>query len=480
LLHIPSTEEDLVVKEVKAIKRLCGPGAHVNIVQVLNHGHLSNAPFYFIDMEFCNLNLHDYIHRKSHESSELRPYFIRETDSISAGQIWVIMSQITAGVEYIHQKGHIHRDIKPANGVTLYSNADILVLYSSKDDLWKLAEFGLTVEGSSRTNHPTQYARGTPGYRAPELMESDDEPKYTNKVDVWSMGCILYELTIGARAFPTDYAVLSYLFSRKNKVVVLEDTFDAHSIETITKHIFDMLQIESSGRPSASILLKEFTRECQLTQVNHPITQHLNSSSTSITVIELSDDTEQTRSTPQNHQVIVTKGDNSKPIFPSHLIGVSLYSVAEKGDVEAVKILLAFGADVNVKDQNNGRTPMSYAAGNGHSDVVKLLLQAGAEVDLPDEDGRTPMSYAAKNGHSHLVTSLLQTGAKVDAKDLRQRTPISHAAWNGHSDVVKLLLQAGAEVNFVEWYKLLIVYLSNDRANLSLYDVYGSAPSLCP
>jgi ankyrin repeat protein len=90
------------------------------------------------------------------------------------------------------------------------------------------------------------------------------------------------------------------------------------------------------------------------------------------------------------------------------------------------------------------------------------------------------MSYAAKNGHSHLVTSLLQTGAKVDAKDLRQRTPISHAAWNGHSDVVKLLLQAGAEVNFVEWYKLLIVYLSNDRANLSLYDVYGSAPWLCP
>lgn len=107
-------------KEVQAIKRLCGPGAHVNIVQVLNHGYLSNAPFYYIDMEFGDLNLHDYIHgQTSPNPSESIPYFIREAGSVSSLQIWVVMSQIAAGVEYIHRKGHVHRDIKPANGVAL-------------------------------------------------------------------------------------------------------------------------------------------------------------------------------------------------------------------------------------------------------------------------------------------------------------------------------------------------------------------------
>ena len=104
-------------KEVNAVKNLCGPGAHVNIVQVLAHGQLSNAPYYFIDMELCNLNLHDYIHREpSAEPLESMPDIIREPGSASSLQIWVVMSQIAAGVEYIHRKGHVHRDIKPANG----------------------------------------------------------------------------------------------------------------------------------------------------------------------------------------------------------------------------------------------------------------------------------------------------------------------------------------------------------------------------
>jgi len=108
---------ELLQKEVRAIKRLCGPGAHANIVQVLDHGQLSNIPYYFIDMDLCDLNLHDYIHREtSPEPSESMPCFIRGAGSSSSLQIWVVMSQIAAGVEYIHRKGHVHRDIKPANG----------------------------------------------------------------------------------------------------------------------------------------------------------------------------------------------------------------------------------------------------------------------------------------------------------------------------------------------------------------------------
>jgi len=59
-------ETDLLQKEVMAIKNLCEPGAHVNIVQVLAHGQLPNAPYYFIDMELCDWNLHNYSHNQNY------------------------------------------------------------------------------------------------------------------------------------------------------------------------------------------------------------------------------------------------------------------------------------------------------------------------------------------------------------------------------------------------------------------------------
>lgn len=105
------------------------------------------------------------------------------------------------------------------------------VLYSSKDSLWKLVDFGLTAEGSSKTNRITKYARGTPGYRAPEFLESDEKPgSYNNKVDIWAVGCILYELTTRKRAFKTDFAVHSYVTSAKNKDVIPDLTFDTYTL----------------------------------------------------------------------------------------------------------------------------------------------------------------------------------------------------------------------------------------------------------
>jgi serine/threonine protein kinase len=55
------------------------------------------------------------------------------------------------------------------------------------------------------------YSRGTVGYRAPEPIQYHGFPnKYTNKVDIWALGCILYELVLGKQAFRDDLTVIEY------------------------------------------------------------------------------------------------------------------------------------------------------------------------------------------------------------------------------------------------------------------------------
>ncbi|KAL8367568.1 hypothetical protein RB599_003451 [Gaeumannomyces hyphopodioides] len=114
---------------------------------------------------------------------------------------------------------------------------------------------------------------------------------------------------------------------------------------------------------------------------------------------------------------------------------------AENGHEAVVKLLAAGKANVEAKD-NNGQTPLWRAAENGHKAVVKLLLATGkVDVDAKDNNGQTPLWRAAKNGHEAVVKLLLATGkVDVDAKDKNGRTPLSRAAESGREAVVKLLL----------------------------------------
>jgi len=95
-----------------------------------------------------------------------------------------------------------------------------------------------------------------------------------------------------------------------------------------------------------------------------------------------------------------------------------------------------------------GRTPMSWAAGNGQEAVVKILLgRKDVNPDMPDIRDRAPISWAAKNGYEVVVELLLERGdVNPDRLAVGGKTPISLAAKNGHEAVVKLLL-AREDVN---------------------------------
>ena len=125
--------------------------------------------------------------------------------------------------------------------------------------------------------------------------------------------------------------------------------------------------------------------------------------------------------------------------FPREMTG--LHMAAYFGVYEAVTGLLEHWQNVDLND-TNGRTPLSYAAGNGHEAVVKLLLDKGADAEAREGNyGRTPLLWAAVNGHEVVVKLLLDTRrVDVNLMDRDGRTPLWHAAENRHDAVVKVLL----------------------------------------
>ena len=91
-------------------------------------------------------------------------------------------------------------------------------MYSSQGDSWKIADFGLTAEGTSKRAVDTRFARGTSGYRAPELIKNRH---YTNKVDIWALGCVVCELLSGHKVFDDDFEV--YKFSDSKEPLVFHE-----------------------------------------------------------------------------------------------------------------------------------------------------------------------------------------------------------------------------------------------------------------
>ncbi|CAG0904551.1 unnamed protein product, partial [Cyprideis torosa] len=152
-----------------------------------------------------------------------------------------------------------------------------------------------------------------------------------------------------------------------------------------------------------------------------------------------------------------------------------LFSACMKGHVYAARVLIAHGADVNTKDRM-GFTPLLWASEGGHVAIVKFLVEE-TKVDL---EGRlnisehTALALAAREDHTQVMKILLAAGAEVDGRCSAGRTPLMYACLNGSVEGVRLLIQHGADWRLSDDYGDNAVACAFRRGDLSLREYFMS------
>lgn len=141
----------------------------------------------------------------------------------------------------------------------------------------------------------------------------------------------------------------------------------------------------------------------------------------------------------------------SRPATREELRGcTSLGLAAFKGDLDVIRALLDKGADINEQDRA-GHTALHLAVINERVEAIRMLLEAGADVDITDHRfGFRPLHLSARKGNTGVSELLVRYGADLDAQSLRGKTALHLAATYGHLAVVTILLKYLARMDICD------------------------------
>jgi len=122
---------------------------------------------------------------------------------------------------------------------------------------------------------------------------------------------------------------------------------------------------------------------------------------------------------------------------------IDLITAVIDNDLETVNQHIAYGSDLNVQDGTFSNTPLNFAGIYGLTDIANALIDAGADLNLINDDNFTPLCNAAAWGHTSVVTILLDAGADLSAKCFETQigvsVSLSIAIGAPYSDYIKSL-----------------------------------------
>lgn len=168
-----------------------------------------------------------------------------------------------------------------------------------------------------------------------------------------------------------------------------------------------------------------------------------------------------------------------------------LMTAARTGNPDAVRLLIDRGADTSARESTYGETALIWAAAANHPEAARVLIDHGAEVNArsklleypKDRFGLegvitvlprgswTPLMYAARQGSLAVARVLVEAGADLNLKDPEGTTALVLAILNLHFDTAALLVEKGADPNLADGTGMAALYATVDMNTLG--EVYG-------
>ena len=147
------------------------------------------------------------------------------------------------------------------------------------------------------------------------------------------------------------------------------------------------------------------------------------------------------------------------------------FKACEEGNLDKVKNFIKKGCDVNKRSKGHfGITPLMHAAGERRRDVVKYLIDQGADIRREAWYDRTALHYACESGDVNIVEVLLGKGAEIDVEDEDSCTPLMLAAEWGHIGISLYLIDHGADVHKKGDRKRTTLYYASEKGDLKVVE----------
>ncbi|XP_063965688.1 ankyrin-2-like isoform X1 [Lytechinus pictus] len=158
-------------------------------------------------------------------------------------------------------------------------------------------------------------------------------------------------------------------------------------------------------------------------------------------------------------------------------IDFDLLKAAEIGDLRRVSEILSSSPEkVNVK--LGGKNALHKASLHGHRDVVKALLEAGADIEITTDDGHTPLHLAVEGDEPAVTKYLLEEGADMNKVNVRNMSPLHRAASRNHVDCARILINHGCNVNMQDYQKDTPLHDAITKNSVDVAELLLKVPSI--